>query len=637
MNKRIKELEIKLESSSDDRERVDTLQVLVYELFEFDYERSIKLAKQAYELAKSISYEKGLAISALINGFRHLFTSDYEAALKISYELYELSQKIGDQFIEARALHLRGTIYRTLGDLDQALKSLLDSHNILVKLENKTSPQYKRSFALCLNVLAGVYYDLNNFDYALKYYKEMLLLYDQLGDEDRKTYPLNGIGNIYCSLKKYDRALKYYSKSLEIDQKGDSEINVSRTLSNIGTCYEGFGDYDKALYYHLQSLEIREKLTFKYPNAIITNLLDIGGVFVRQNNLDEAEKFLQRGLNEAEAIKVKPKLLKAYKLLGELYEKKRMYKKSLEYHKKFHIIEEEIYSEEFKGKLKNQQIAHQVETARKEAEIYRLKNVELAKALQQLKDMQSQLVMKEKMASLGNLVAGIAHEVNNPIGAVNGSADVSIRAIAKIKQVLDKSQTLNELKSSKKFQRSIKIIEENNQITSIASKRIVKIVRSLKNFSRLDEAEFQMADIHEGINSTLTLIHHEIKNKIEVIKNYDNIPKIKCYPNQLNQVFMNLLINAAHAIKNKGTITISTFATDHNVQIKIVDTGKGIPSEELGKIFDPGFTTKSRGVGTGLGLSISYNIIQKHNGKIEVKSVLDKGTEFIITLPVNQS
>ena len=150
----------------------------------------------------------------------------------------------------------------------------------------------------------------------------------------------------------------------------------------------------------------------------------------------------------------------------------------------------------------------------------------------------------------------------------------------------------------------------------------------------MDEAEFQKADLHEGLDSTLTLVHHELRNRAIVLKDYGNLPLVYCSPNQLNQVFMNLFINASQAIDGKGEIRISTRADDAKVCIRIADNGKGILPEHLPKIFDPGFTTKGTGVGTGLGLSICYNIIQKHKGSITVESEPGKGTEFTITLPV---
>jgi len=150
----------------------------------------------------------------------------------------------------------------------------------------------------------------------------------------------------------------------------------------------------------------------------------------------------------------------------------------------------------------------------------------------------------------------------------------------------------------------------------------VNIVNSLRTFARLDKAEMDTVDIHEGIESTLTLVHHEFKRRIEVHKDFGEIPKISCYPNQLNQVFMNILVNAGQAIEDKGDIFVRTYTKNNNAIIEIKDTGKGIPEESLNRIFDPGYTTKSKGIGTGLGLSIVYQIIENHNGSIEVESEL---------------
>jgi PAS domain S-box-containing protein len=262
------------------------------------------------------------------------------------------------------------------------------------------------------------------------------------------------------------------------------------------------------------------------------------------------------------------------------------------------------------------------------------KNVALQDALGKLKNTQQELVMHSKMAALGGLVAGVAHEVNNPIGAVNSAADVSIRCVDKLIHWLETSQSLEELKSNPQFCQVLDYLKENNQITATAGSRIAKIVRSLKNFARLDEAEFQEANLHEGIESTLTLVHHELKNKATVIKEFGELPLVYCYPNQLNQVFMNLFVNAAQAIEKEGSIKIKTFSNGSHAFVKISDTGKGIPPENLPRIFDPGFTTKGVGVGTGLGLSISYNIIQKHKGEIKVESVVGEGAEFTIRLPI---
>jgi len=220
--------------------------------------------------------------------------------------------------------------------------------------------------------------------------------------------------------------------------------------------------------------------------------------------------------------------------------------------------------------------------------------------------------------------------------AVCSVADTSQRSIDKIIETLEKGRNLEEIRGNKKFQEALNILKSNTDVTVMASERITRIVRSLRNFARLEEADFQEADIHEGLESTLTLLHNEIKNRINVVKEFGEIPKILCYPSQLNQVFMNILVNASQAIKERGTITIKTSKEDNKIMVSISDDGEGIKKENLKKIFDSGFTTRGVGIGTGLGLSISQNIIKDHKGNIEVKSEGGRGSEFIITLPIEQ-
>ncbi|MBO7672710.1 GHKL domain-containing protein [bacterium] len=245
-----------------------------------------------------------------------------------------------------------------------------------------------------------------------------------------------------------------------------------------------------------------------------------------------------------------------------------------------------------------------------------LKTVEeLKSALKELKETQIQLINSEKMASLGLLVAGVAHEINTPVASIKSNNAL----IAKIIRKLDDnefSETLDEI----------------NKLDAEAINRINNIVVSLKRFVRLDEAELQEADINSEMDLTLDLIRHETKNRINIVKNYGNIPLVKCYPNMLNQVFTNILMNACQAIKETGTIEITTFVTDKNLVIKIKDDGEGIPKDKINKIFTVGFTTKGVGVGTGLGLAICSKIIEKHGGEITVNSEVGKGTCFTITI-----
>ena len=263
-------------------------------------------------------------------------------------------------------------------------------------------------------------------------------------------------------------------------------------------------------------------------------------------------------------------------------------------------------------------ISSQLSNAIARAELYQ-KNIqtvrELKSAMKELKETQIQLINSEKMASLGQLVAGVAHEINTPVASIKSNNGIVSKLLGSIEDA-DLKEMLTDI----------------NEIDKEAVNRISNIVTSLKKFVRLDEAELQEADINKELDLTLELIRHETKNRIEVIRNYGEIPVIKCFPNMLNQVFTNILINACQAIDGKGTISISTEYKDKNLIVKIKDSGKGIPQNQLNKIFSAGFTTKGVGVGTGLGLAICTKIIEKHKGEITVNSEVGRGSEFVITI-----
>jgi PAS domain S-box-containing protein len=283
------------------------------------------------------------------------------------------------------------------------------------------------------------------------------------------------------------------------------------------------------------------------------------------------------------------------------------------------------------------QLVHDVTRRRELEDQLRLSMEHLEQKVQErtleLRQKQAQLVQAEKMASLGSLVAGIAHEINTPLGALNSNNDVLVRSLAKMHGLLDGGLS-EDAQQRPEILKLMAAIEDLNRVNQTAMQRIVAIVRSLRSFARLDAAEQDQVDIHDGLESTLTLVHHQIKNRIRVHKDYGKLPAIYCYPNQLNQVFMNVLVNSSQAIEGEGDIYIKTFNEDDKVIVEIRDTGRGILPEHLERIFDPGFTTKGAGVGTGLGLSIVYQIIEDHHGQIKVESEENKGTTVRIALPI---
>jgi PAS domain S-box-containing protein len=242
-------------------------------------------------------------------------------------------------------------------------------------------------------------------------------------------------------------------------------------------------------------------------------------------------------------------------------------------------------------------------------------------------------IQAAKMNFLHHLVAGVAHQMNNPIGVVVSNNDVSCRAIDTIKQVLTQ-ENLSETEEYAQLVRAFGALEKMNKGTQAASAEIAGIVSNLRGFVRLDEAQWQFFDIHEGMDNVVALMEPELSGGISITRNYGDIPRIHCSPSSLSQVFMALLRNAAEAIEGQGSIRIETSNQGENIRIEISDTGKGIPEEDLGRIFEPGYTTKGARIGMGLGLPICYQIVVKeHKGHIDISSEPGKGTTLTVTLP----
>jgi signal transduction histidine kinase len=253
-----------------------------------------------------------------------------------------------------------------------------------------------------------------------------------------------------------------------------------------------------------------------------------------------------------------------------------------------------------------------------------------------LRQAQTKLAQHDKMAALGKLVAGIAHEVNTPVGVIASSTDTIDRALATIEKALNEPGDRNSLLADNKIARSLDALKQNNRNNSKASARIAGIITSLKNFARLDQSELQQADLHEGLDSTLELLKHKLNGHITIKKEYAQLPRVTCCPGEINQAYLHLIQNAIEAIDKEGTITIKTGIRDNNAEVSIADTGRGITRMRLNDLFDFCFTCDTSRVKMGMGLMTCYNIMQGHGGEIRVQSELGKGSVFTISLPMER-
>ncbi|MCP4584219.1 MAG: tetratricopeptide repeat protein [candidate division Zixibacteria bacterium] len=640
MSDKINELEKKLQGLIDSGDesalRIDLQNRLAENIVINQPKRALELSSQSNELSEKNSYDEGYAYSLALMGFSCYMMSDHESAMTKLIKAKSLVEEAGKIIPRARILQLLAAVQLSLGNYDQALEYAFSALRTFRETDDRLSE------AWMLHGIGNAYHDFGDYERSLEYYTKSLDAFEGLEESLRKILgaarALNGLGSVYQTLGQYDKAREYHLKCLDIFKKNGNKIGEARALNDLGVNCQEKGHFDHAIDYHTKSLKLRREVGNRQAQS--TSLINLGKVYIKQNIPDDALTVLNQALDIAGQIKAKPRIYQSHEALAEAYELRGDLVRALEHHKQFHRIRDEVIGEESGSRIKNIQIGFEIEKAEHEAEIERLKNAELAEKNGQLEDLladlkttQGQLVQAEKMASLGALVAGVVHELNNPLGAINSAADVSRRCINNIIEAFKVLLVPDDMNQAESLRRFLSILEESNQTTITASGRITKIVNSLKSFARVDEASYQKTDIHLGLESVLVLLESSFREKIEVFREFGDIPQIACYPGELNQVFMNLLTNAAQAIKGKGTITIETSTDNGHLRIRIADTGTGITPQQMVHLFEPGFTRGESRIKAGLGLFASYNIIQKHQGRIEVDSQPGKGSTFTIVLP----
>jgi len=258
------------------------------------------------------------------------------------------------------------------------------------------------------------------------------------------------------------------------------------------------------------------------------------------------------------------------------------------------------------------------------------------------KELDVYLIHSEKMASIGQLAAGVAHEINNPVGYVFSNLKIMAKYIRDLQMIIDTIDTSSSLEEVRAAKLSVDYAYIRQDLEDLLGESvygvetIIDIVSALKDFSYDDGDEYKEVDLYKGLNSTLSVVNNEIKYKAEIVKNFSDLPLVECIPSQINQVFMNLLVNAAHAIEDAGVITLSTGVEGDYVWFEVADNGIGMDEQTLSRIYEPFFTTKPPGQGTGLGLAICYSILKKHDATLEVVSEPGIGTRFKAYLPIKR-
>lgn len=636
-----------------------------------DYDNAIKYFNESLKMEEELDNKSGIA-GALSNlGLMYKNQSNFNKALEFFLRSLQIYENLHDEEGIAGSLINIGLIYDDLTNYDKALESHLKALDIYEKLDD----EYGVAFAL--SNIGRIYDNLSNYEMALDYYLQALKIEEEIGQEFGVAGSLNNIGIIYDDLKNYKKAIEYYERALEIYRKINDVSGIADANNNIGVAYKNLNDYKESLNYLLQALEkYRELGRIKGIAAALNN---VGSVYYKLKNYDKAETFLLEGLKLAQQIEIRDLIIEIYLRISDLKVAQYDYQNALYYYKLYSSVKDSIFSSErldiiagmeatYEVQLLLEEREKEIKLLQKDNEIYKLEaekrnlamwllyfglaivivlafvvynryrlnkkntimlekvveertrdlrqaNEQLKKEIAERKQLENQLIRSERLAGVGELAAGIAHEIRNPLGNISSSAQIC----------------LSKYKPDKQIKEFLDIIQEE-------SEKANAIIKGLLDFANPREVKLESADICCVIKKVLNCVDARFQeNNVQVELNCpENIPSIMLDEKWLQQALQNFILNSIQAMTGGGKLLISAqFDLKNNDLLVIIqDNGKGIPQENMSKIFDPFYTTREDGV--GLGLSLCHQIISDHQGKMQIESEEGKGTKVCLTFPISK-
>jgi signal transduction histidine kinase len=578
-------------------------------------------------------YTEALAIREEVGGSReiggildniglvHNALGEHSDALAYHRRALAIREELGEPETIARSHSHIGNVHIPMGEYAEAIEHYRQALGI------QEEAGIRRHVATSFLNIGNVHAALGEQSEALEHYRRALVISEEIGDRRGVATLLNNIGGTFADLGDDQRALEEYRKSLSIREELGDRLGISSSLTNIGDALYTLGDYPGALENSCRALAIQREIGYRI--GALNSAATIGLTFLAQGELAEAIGTLVDVVAEAEEIGARDVAARVHADLVDAFERVGDDGRALAHLREHLRLKEEMRIEETSREIRKLDARRRISEAEKEAEIERLRNVELAAALRQLRETQALLVQSEKMAGIGQLTAGIAHEINNPINYVSASLPSLRRDLDQLQVLLSPNPGCDE--------EAAEVIEEMQQLLRASlegARRVSEIVAGLRSFTRLDESDIKPVDLHEGLDATIALLGSRLQERIMIHRDYGNLPPVRCYPAQINQVFMNILSNAIMAIDGEGAIRIRSEVVGNDVSITIADTGVGMTPEVQTRIFEPFFTTRDVGEGRGLGLSIAWGIVEKHGGTIEVRSAPGEGSTLTILLPV---
>ncbi len=641
------------------------------------YDKAIEFYRKGEKVFRKINNFGGLAYSLDNLANIYFYQGNYSKAIEYYFKALELDEKDtknpqNKENISSKYHHL-ALVYDALENYPEALK------NAHFALKSRQEIANKMWIASTSNLLGNIHQAQQNYDSAAFYLQRGLRLAQEANNQKEHYESLIGLGKLNFELKHPENAFHYAERALTLAQKMENRAVSYQAWHLLSKCYLSSKNYEKALSFAQKTYPIAQQ---KSAEILQESAGILAIIYEKQGNYQQAyayhkifksmtdsllsdknRKLLTRSAMQYEFDKEKAKLQAQNEQQRLIEQQKLQRQKYLTYGIAIGFIFILIFTiliyRSFQQKktafkllsIQKEEILHQKEEISQQKEEILQQNQYLEDTLKTLQDAQSQLIQSEKMASVGMLTASMAHEINNPINYISGGVQALEGLLEETWEILEKYAEIEQQSTPDLAQFRLELAElkeelefyENKSFTfstlkdiQAGAERMAQVVKSLRIFTRLDENEVKETDIHENLEAVLVILGNHYVGKIELVKDFASIlSPIWCLPAKINQVFLNLLLNAEESLNGSGTITLQTSENEEFVIISIRDNGKGIPEDVRDSIFMPFFTTKESEKNTGLGLTMVQEIIQEHQGKIIVTSEEGKGTDFQVFLPKN--
>ena len=609
----IAELERRLDAAArppvDPVAHVDALNALAWALRASAVPRANQLAAQARQIAQVQDYKLGQARAARTLSMTIIDEDGLRQIFSLAEEAKSLFDEVGDIEGRAASRDFLATLHEYLGNLETGLELALDALSLAQQAGNPVRQGY------ALSSVGGILAESGNFDEGVERLNQALDLFRSVNDA-------TGIGAICSRLSKVlrqaghnEQALSYAALCLDIAKATDNEFlrwTAFTVMAEVATEQDALEDAER----HYQ--EALAALPHDLSQDVLggETFVALGRLRIRMGALDAAEADLKRGLSAARVGGVsKAAEANAHDALAELYERQTRFEEAIDHLREAQELRSSVAQRDARNKLRQIEMRAEVEAAKKDAEIHRLRFVELH-------EMQSRLVEAKKMAFVGKLAAGAAHELNTPLGVIKSNTTL----IARIAQRTLESQATG---ADGKLTTTLHACEE---ATQLAIERICTVAASLERFTQVDHGERRQFDVREGLVSAIALLRPTVPAGIRLTEDFEDVPSIQGWPRELNHAFMTVLQNALEAIDGDGEVLVETRATAEHVLVHVRDSGRGMSAEQLCHLFDVGWSHGDR-TSMRLGLSAAYNTMSRHGGTIEVNSQLGHGTVVSFRFP----